>query len=504
MSGQILLEGKQLTKVFGRFTALKNADFAIRAGEVHGLCGSNGAGKSTLIKILTGAHEPTSGSVHINDQVARTGSPLAMLEQGVACIYQHSNLIPGLSVLDNVFLGRPPVSKIGFIDKKKQRELAEALLDKYGIELDLDAQVSSLATVKQKEVEILKALALDAQVILMDEPTAWLSHSEVKKLHDTIAQLKSKGVGLVYISHVLDEVFEVCDTISIMRDGSMVWAGSIDQITRPELVDRMVGNALGEASRDAAEQSRCPKGTGKVLLSARSLGQTNIFHDVSFDLHEGEILCLTGLIGSKRTELLHCLFGSQVVNEGSLDVYGNEVSFTQPSDAISAGIGLVPEDRHRDGLMLEHSISENLLFAALNKVSKFGLWKKNEVTALTRRQISDLNIVPADGNKQVKRLSGGNQQKVLLGKWLEIRPKILLLDEPTVGVDVGAKAEIYAILRKLRDQGTAILIVSSDMEEVMTIADRIMVMVAGRLTFACNADQVAQDELVLQVSGGSQ
>nr|WP_321455457.1 sugar ABC transporter ATP-binding protein [uncultured Cohaesibacter sp.] len=502
MSKQILLEGKKLSKTFGRFVALQDTDFVIHAGEVHGLCGSNGAGKSTLIKILTGAHRPSGGEVLVNGQVAPSGSPLAMLELGVACIYQHSNLIPALTVLDNVFLGRPPKTKLGFIDTVEQRKKAEALLEKYNIDLDLDAQVATLATVKQKEVEILKALALDAQVILMDEPTAWLSHSEVRKLHKTIAHLKELGVGLVYISHVLDEVFQVCDTVTVMRDGAVVWTGDIDEITRPELVDRMVGNDLGEASRAVAAEPRHPKGTGEVMLSAKNLSMTNTFEDISLDLYKGEILCLTGLIGSKRTELLHGIFGSAKLSGGSVEVQGEAVHFTSPSQAIEGGIGFVPEDRLRDGLLLEHSVSDNLIYAALKKVTNWGFWNNSAVRSLTEHQIEDLNIKPADGSKIVKRLSGGNQQKVLLGKWLEIEPKILFLDEPTVGVDVGAKSEIYTILRKLREQGTAILLVSSDMEEVMTIADRIAVMVSGRMTMTCNADDITQEDLVLQISGG--
>ncbi|PLW75731.1 sugar ABC transporter ATP-binding protein [Cohaesibacter celericrescens] len=503
MTGQVLLEGKHLKKTFGRFVALNDANFAIHAGEVHGLCGSNGAGKSTLIKIMTGAHRPTEGVLLMGGVEVPTGSPLAMLERGVGCIYQHSNLIPALTVLDNVFLGRPPKTKFGFIDSKSQRQQAQALLERYHIDLDLDAQVSTLATVKQKEVEILKALALDAKVILMDEPTAWLSHSEVKKLHQTISHLKSCGVGLVYISHVLDEVFQVCDATTVMRDGSIIWSGPIDEITRPELVDLMVGKELGAAASASAQQTRHPRGTGKVVLSTQNLELTNVFKDISLDLYEGEILCLTGLIGSKRTELLHSIFGSAKFTGGLLQVDGKDEQFTTPSQAIAAGIGFVPEDRLRDGLLLEHSIAENLVFAALDKVSKLGFWNNQATKAVVKRQIEELNILPADGSKIVKRLSGGNQQKVLLGKWLEINPKILFLDEPTVGVDVGAKAEIYSILRKLKEKGTAILIVSSDMEEVMTVADRVAVMVAGRLTRVSDANDITQEELVREISGGA-
>ncbi|WP_068311056.1 sugar ABC transporter ATP-binding protein [Polycladidibacter hongkongensis] len=501
MSAEILLEGRSLTKTFGRFTALHAADFAVRAGEVHGLCGSNGAGKSTLIKILTGAHAPTSGTVEICGKSAITGDPLAMLDAGIACIYQHSNLVATMTVLDNIYLGRAPKNRFGFIDKARQRREAEQLMESYGIFLPLDELVSNLATVKQKELEILKALALNAQVILMDEPTAWLAHTEVTKLQQTIAMLKGRGVGLVYISHVLDEVFEVCDKLTVMRDGKIVWVGPTAETNRPELVDRMVGDSLGAASRAAGAQERFPRGNGEVRLSLQGTGKTNVFDDVSLDVHSGEILCLTGLIGAKRTELLHCVFGSDKFDSGKMVLEGKEVAFSSPKAAIDAGIALVPEDRHIDGLALDHSIAENLPLASLGGISRMGLLDNKSFNAVWNRQMEDLNIVPREPGKKVGRLSGGNQQKVLLGKWLETKPRVLILDEPTVGVDVGAKAEIYAILRQMRDQGTAVLVVSSDMEEVMTIADRVAVMVRGRLTSTHDADNIQQDELLARVSG---
>ena len=498
-----LLQARGLTKRFGGFTALSDADFSLRAGEVRGLVGENGAGKSTLVRVLTGAHTPTAGQVLLGGVPLALGEPLRMLEAGIACVYQHSSLVPSLPVVDNVFLGHPPTRWLGFVDRRRQRALATQLVAEHGIELDLDALVGDLSTVKQKEVEILKALALDARVILMDEPTAWLSHSEVAKLHETIRRLKERGVGVVYISHVLDEVFQVCDSITVMRDGRVVWDGAASEIDRPRLVDVMVGEKLGAAARAASHQERRPRGNGQVRLAGRDLTRRNIYRGVSFELHAGEILCVAGLIGSKRTELIHSIFGSNRYDEGKLELDGRPVRFRAPRQAIAAGVGLVPEDRHRDGLFLAHTVGENLAVVALDRVSRFGLLQRSALREVAARQIRGLGIVPPDATAEVRRLSGGNQQKVLIGKWLEARPQILILDEPTVGVDVGAKAEIYSVLRQLRDEGMAVMVISSDIEEVMSLADRIAVMLSGRIASVHDAGTLTEEELVARIGGAA-
>jgi ABC-type sugar transport system ATPase subunit len=498
-----LLEARGLTRRFGSFTALDAVDLELQPGEVRGLVGSNGAGKSTLVKILTGAYTPSEGQVFLRGALLPTGAPQEMLDAGISCIYQHSSLVPSLPVLDNVFLGRQPAGRFGFIDRKTQRERAECLMAEHGVEVDLDTQVSDLSTVKQKEVEILKALALNARIILMDEPTAWLSHFEVAKLHRTIRRLKAQGVGVVYISHVLDEVFQVCDTVTIMRDGRVVWDGLVRDIERQRLVDLMVGEKLGAASRAASHQERRPGGTGEVRLRCRDLTRRNRFASVSFDLHAGEILCVAGLIGAKRSELIHSIFGADRYDYGTMEIDGAPARFHAPGQAIASGIGLVPEDRHRDGLFLAHSIGENLCMVALNGVSRLGLFRRAEMLSAASRQIEHLGIVPQDPTRIVGRLSGGNQQKVMIGKWLEAKPRILILDEPTVGVDVGAKAEIYNILRRLRSQGTAVLVISSDIEEVMTLADRVAVMVSGRIASIHDSGTITQDELVARIGGAA-
>jgi ABC-type sugar transport system ATPase subunit len=497
-----LVRAAGVKKTYGNLEALSETDFTILQGEVRALIGSNGAGKSTLIKILTGAITPTSGSVEIAGQEARLGDPKAMISQGIACIYQHANLAPDMTVLDNIFLGRQPTRWAGIVDKAAQRRLAEDLIVRFGIELELEAIVGGLPTVKQKEVEIAKALALDARVILMDEPTAWLAASEVAKLHATIRKLKSQGVGIVYISHVLDEIFAVCDVVTVLRDGRVVAEHDIKDVTRPRLVELMVGDRLARESAKAALARRHPRGTGELRVKVKDLTRHGVFRNVSFDLYVGEIFCITGLIGSKRSELLRVLFGVDRFDDGKIEIDGVPVRPTSPRHAIASGISLIPEDRHRDGLMLDMTVTENLAMASLPDFRRGLLIDTTRIAENGRKSIAALSIQPPEGARPVALLSGGNQQKVLVGKWLSRTPRIILLDEPTVGVDVGAKAEIYTILRRERERGAAILVVSSDLEEVMTIADRIGVMVAGELVAIHDAGKVGMGDIV-QAMGGA-
>ncbi|MEO8243117.1 MAG: sugar ABC transporter ATP-binding protein [bacterium] len=491
-----LLQALGVSKSFGAVQALKPCDFRLHTGEVRALIGSNGAGKSTLIKILTGALTPSSGEVRLEDVPLPPGRPDQIIRRGVACIYQHSNLAPALSVMDNIYLGRQPTRRFGLLDRKRQRRQVVALLQTYGISLDPDAIVGTLPTVKQKEVEIAKALALDAKVLLMDEPTGWLAATEVRKLHDTIRLLKAKGVGIVYISHMLDEIFAVCDTMTIMRDGQIIAETAVANTNRVEVIEKMVGETLARESQAAANHDRRAAAAGEVRLSVRSLGRRGVFHDITLDLHAGEILCLTGLIGSKRTELVHALFGSGPRHSGTVLLDGKAVRFRGPSDATAAGIGLVPEDRHRDGLMLGMPIRDNLVLSILKRFVRLGRLDRAAITRTAQASLSALNVQPPDLDRLVRQLSGGNQQKVLVGKWLNLGPKVIILDEPTVGVDVGAKAEIYGILRRERDRGAAILVVSSDLEEVMTLADRIGIMVAGRLAALRPATEMTMKDVV--------
>ena len=501
MTGEVLLHATALTKTYGSLVALSDASIEVKAGEVRALVGANGAGKSTLIKLLTGAIRPTAGKIEIGGQAVEAGNPTLMLKLGVACIYQHSNLAPAMSVLDNLFLGRQPTHGWGILDRGRQRADAVALLEKYQIDLDLDAKVSELTTVKRKEVEIAKALALDARILLMDEPTAWLSHNEVANLFKTIRALRARGVGIIYISHILDELYEICDTVTILRDGKVVEDGAVTDITRLQLLRKFIGEKLAAEASGQSPSVRSPRGTGEVRLVCEELTKKGVFESVSFDVCAGEIFCVTGLIGSRRSELMRAIFGADSYDSGRVVVEGREVKAKIPTMAIRAGIGFVPEDRHRDGLMLKMSIEQNLVMSILSAVSRFGWLLRRRMARRAADQISELSITPATPSKEVGKLSGGNQQKVLIGKWLQRRPEILILDEPTVGVDVGAKSEVYAILRRLKAAGTAVLVVSSDMEEVMAISDRIMVMREGQVQGIYDAGTVSEHEIVAHVGG---
>jgi ABC-type sugar transport system ATPase subunit len=492
-----LLQATGLAKSYGPLIALKPSDLRLERGEVRALIGSNGAGKSTLIKCLTGAVTPTAGEVRLDGTPLPLGRPGEIIRAGIACIYQHSNLAPMMTVADNITMGRAP-TRFGLIDDRRQRDEVKALLARYGIDLDPDAIVGTLPTVKQKEVEIAKALALDAKVLLMDEPTGWLAASDVRRLHDTIHLLRAQGVGILYISHMLDEIFAVCDSLTILRDGQVIREAAVDRITRTEVVAAMVGERLAQESLAATGTDRKTQG-GPVRLSVKALARKGVFRNISFDVHAGEILCLTGLIGSKRTELVHALFGFAPHDAGEILLDGRPLKTTSPAQAMARGIGLVPEDRHRDGLMLGMPIRDNLVMTTLRRFHRAGLLQPRRIDRAVEALIAALNVQPPRAAQIVGRLSGGNQQKVLIGKWLAREPAVLILDEPTVGVDVGAKAEIYALLRAARDKGTAVLVVSSDLEEVTTLADRIGVMNKGRLVSLRPAAGVTREALVAEI-----
>lgn len=502
MSVEPLLRAEALTKTYGPRTALSNASFSLLSGEVRSLVGANGAGKSTLIKILTGAITPDEGKIFVDGRQLPTGSPIAMLKGGISCIYQHSNLAPDLSVLDNIFLGRQHSNRFGFLDRRAQRQAVRDLLDMHQIDLDPQAIVRDLPAGKQKEVEIAKALATNARVLLMDEPTAWLSGIEVGNLFLTIRQLKASGVGVVYISHVLDEIFAICDSLTILRDGKIVGDSAVADITREELVRKFIGDRLAGAALHRRERAADVQMIAKPsVLRVSNLTKTGVFEDVSFEVGAGELLCITGLIGSKRTELVRTIFGADSFDSGTIHFKDRPFWANSPADAIRKGMGFVPEDRHRDGLMMSLTMAQNLVASALGVVTRWGLIDRRRMAATAARQIDELDIRPNDPRKTVSQLSGGNQQKVLIGKWMVKAPDLLILDEPTVGVDLGAKAEIYSLLQKLKAAGAGLLVVSSDMEEVMDIADRIMVMRSGRVQGTYRIGDVDEAQIVAYMAG---
>ncbi|MBX3062703.1 MAG: sugar ABC transporter ATP-binding protein [Anaerolineae bacterium] len=496
----IKLQASGLQKRYGAVQALKGVDLTLNAGQTHALVGSNGAGKSTLVKILTGVVVPDTGTVALDGKALTLGDPRIALNVGIACIYQHPNLVQDLSVADNIVMGRHPTRAFGILDRRAQKQWVETLLQKHNLQLDLESPVSALTSVQQKEVEIAKALSLDASVILMDEPTAALSHAEVEKLFNSIEQLCQQGVAVLYISHILDEIFRIAQQVTVLRDGQVRLSGTVSDLTKAKLVDAMLGREL--TSEAAHKHTIAPELEQRpAVLECNHLSKDNVFRDVSFALHQGEILCITGLVGAKRSELMRAIFGVNPPDSGEIRVFGKQVTIRHPLDAIRLGIGFVTEDRHADGLFLNHSISTNTVIASLDLMSKAGLLLRRMMRTLAKRQIEKLEIVPAAPDYTVKNLSGGNQQKVQLGRWLVSDTKILILDEPTVGIDVGTKATIYRLLRDLTSTGTSVIIVSSDLEEVLTVADRVLVMANGRITGVFSAQQVTQEQILLAASG---
>jgi ABC-type sugar transport system ATPase subunit len=497
LSSPIVLQAQGLTKQFGAVLALDQVDIELRSHEVHALVGANGAGKSTLIKILTGAVNPDSGRLLLNGQTLIAGDIRRSIDARIACIYQDAQLVPALSVMDNIMLGRHPVNSVGVLDRKQQRSVVERLMLKNELQLDLDSLVEALSPVQQKEVEIAKALSMDAKVLLMDEPTASLSHSEVEKLFRSIQQLREQGVAILYISHVLDEIFTIADRVTVLRDGKIKLSVDIGEINKHELVETILGKDLAS---EAQTQASLPS-PAKVALECTNLAKFGVFKEVSLKVHCGEIVCITGLVGSKRSELVRALFGAEPADSGAIAVFDKPVKMRHPLDAIRLGIGFVPEDRRKDGLFLNLSLSLNTVMAHLSDVSRFGFLVQALIHKVSQRQITDLSIVPPHMGMPPRTLSGGNQQKVLLGRWLSRDTRILILDEPTVGIDVGTKANIYMLLRRLAREGKAILVVSSDMEEVLTLADRVVVMAQGQITAMFNKEKMTQDNILRAASG---
>lgn len=489
------LHAQGISKRFGKFSALKNMDFSLNAGEVRAVIGSNGAGKTTLIKILTGAHAPTTGKVHLDGRRLNKG-PANHIAGGIACIYQHSSLSPQLNVAENLFLGNHPRGKFGLVSYKTMIEKAEKLIAANNTEVSPHTIVAKLPTVKQKEVEILKALVLNAKVILMDEPTAWLSFQEVERLHHTIRKLKSQGVAIVYISHIMDEIFRVCDTASVLRDGALVWSGRVADTNHKQIVGHMLGFEQTIKPRKTER-----KKTAIPILQTHGLTRDGAFSDINLQLCQGEIVCLTGLIGSGRTEVARCLFGVDQPTSGTIMLRDKPIKLRSPRHAMSEGIALVPEDRQQEGLFLSHNMTENLSSAALPNFVRHILLRQADMTKATEKAVHTLHINPPNLEKTAASLSGGNQQKLLLGKWLEIEPAIIILDEPTVGVDVNAKNDIYQMLQKLKTKGVAILVISSDIEEVQRIADRIFILSSGKLTHEFDASHFSHKDLVAKISG---
>ena len=483
-----LLEMSGITKGFPGVTALDHVDFELERSEVHVLLGENGAGKSTLIKMLSGAHQPDEGEILVDGEKVEINSAMDAQRLGISTIYQEFNLVPQLTVAENIFLGRQPQS-FGIVNRRKMRKDTRELLEKTKIRVDADALVQSLGVAQRQMVEITKALSLDARILIMDEPTASLSGQEVDRLFEIIRGLQEDDVGVVFISHHLEEVTEIGDRVTVLRDGEYV-----DRIPastdHSEFVRLMVG-------RDIEDQfpRRKPE-LGDVLLEVKNLSQKGVLEDISFELHAGEVVGIAGIVGAGRTELAEAIFGSEPADSGEVKIGGESLRPGQPREAKNQGIGFITEDRQGEGIVPPLSVSENLGLAALGSNSRLGLVNRRKQRQQADKMIEDLNIRTPGPDQEIRSLSGGNQQKVVIGKWLLNDSKVLIMDEPTRGIDVGAKVEIYELINELTENGAGILMISSELPEVLGMSDRVLVMSQGQITGELSADEATQENVM--------
>ncbi len=473
------LRMRAINKSFDRVRVLTDVDFELRSGEVHALLGGNGAGKSTLMKILEGVHLPDSGTIEMGGERVQFSSPQEARRRGVAMIFQEFSLVGSLSVAANICLGAEP-GRAGWIDSKEAHRRARDQLRDLDLEIDPGTEVSRLSTAYWQLVEIAKAISQQASILIMDEPTASLASNEVDRLFDLIAELKSRGISIVYISHRLEEVARVADRVTILRDGRVVVTENAGDLTMEQLIEHIAGRKVGDELRSSEDGASAPL-SGEPLLEVRDLTAGDMVDGVSFDVHAGEIVGVVGLMGSGRSELARALCGIDRVSRGEVRLRGAPVRIRRPADAIAAGIALVPEDRRRQGLVLDHSVQANLLAPLLGRLTRRGLISAERCREVYERYASRLAIKTSSPYSLAKRLSGGNQQKVVIGKWLACEPDLLILDEPTAGVDVGARSEIVGMVRQLANVGKGVILISSELNEVLALADRILVLRAGRV-----------------------
>jgi len=498
-----VLVASGISKSFGGIIALADARLDVYPGEIHALVGENGAGKSTLMKILSGVYQSYEGNLTLDGRPVRFSSVRDAETLGITIIHQELNLVRELNVADNIFLGREPRLAGLIIDRKSMRSQTSRLLRRLGIDLDPDARVSTLRVGEQQLVEIAKALSLSARILIMDEPTSALSQSECEQLFRIVRQLAKNGVAVIYISHRLDEVTQLAHRITILRDGKHVLTKLIGEIDQNAIIAAMVGrNLLSTVSLETEPSSRCILSVRDLMLSkAHRTSWRDVLRGVSFDLHAGEILGVGGLLGSGRTEILETIFGSAIGRRsGAIKLAGQSITIDSPRDARRAGIGFVTEDRKTQGLHLYSSIAENVTLPVLNRLARNGLRSFERERGTTQAAIRSLDIRCSGIKQTTGTLSGGNQQKVVIGKWLATKPLVLLLDEPTRGIDVGAKHEIYALIVRLaREQGLAIVMVSSEMPELLLLSDRILVMSEGR-QMGILARREASEERIMQLA----
>ncbi|WP_437583923.1 sugar ABC transporter ATP-binding protein [Paramicrobacterium sp. CJ85] len=474
---QPILELRDIRKTFGSVVALESGSLSLHSGSIHALVGENGAGKSTLVKVVAGVHRRDSGDFTLGGEPVDFSSTAESKDAGIAVIYQEPTLFPDLTVAENVFMGRQPVNSTRTIDRRTMRVEASKLFERLGVAIDPDRLALGLSIADQQVLEIAKAISLDARVLVMDEPTAALSGVEVERLFTIARALRDEGRGLIFISHRFDEIFSLCDTITVMRDGAYISTHSADDVTPADIVTRMVG-------RDVDTLFPKTEGIepGDVVLSVEGLTSPGTFSNVSFEVREREIVGLAGLVGAGRSEIARAIFGVDTYAEGVVRIDGTPLRKGSPRRAIKAGIGLVPEDRRQQGLVVDTSVARNMTLVIRRKLAKLGLLTSHAEYVSAREGAVKLHVKAGDLDSEARTMSGGNQQKVVLAKWLATNPRLLIVDEPTRGIDVGTKAEVHRLLDELAQEGMAILMISSELPEVLGMSDRVIVVREGEVT----------------------
>jgi rhamnose transport system ATP-binding protein len=487
---EYILELKNITKRFSGVEVLHQVSFTLRSGEVHALLGENGAGKSTLIKVVSGVHQPDSGEIFVDGKQVRFSDALDAREAGIAAIYQELSLFPDLDVAENIFVGRQPTTLGGRIDWHKLYSESEKLLSSLGVHLDLKKKARNLSIAQQQMVEIARAFSINARILIMDEPTSSLTLNEVADLFRLVRRLREEGTAIIFISHRIEELFELADRVTVLRDGSYIDTRPLIKVSRDDLIRMMVGRTISNLYPKQAGQP------GETVLKVESLCRPGEFENVSFELRKGEILGMAGLIGAGRTEVARAIFGVEPVSSGTIQVRGQKEAISSPEKAIRLGIAYVPEDRQIHGIIPPMNLVANISLPLLKEYAVAG-WLNGKVERSTSLLAAQQMEVRANNILQKAReLSGGNQQKVLLAKWLATKPSILILDEPTRGIDVGTKAAVHSLMNKLAMEGMAILMISSELPEILGMSDRILVMREGRVTALLSRQEASQEKIL--------
>ena len=495
MNQDTILVMENISKAFPGVKALSDVHVTVRKGTVHALMGENGAGKSTLMKILNGMYTPDSGTITLQGKVVHIPNTGTALKLGISMIHQELSPVPYMSVAENIFLGREPLRRLGMIDKRKLLADTRDLLQRLEININPQALMKDLSVANTQMVEIAKAISYDASLIIMDEPTSAITDREVAQLFRMIRTLKAKGVAIIYITHKMDEVFQIADEVTVFRDGRHIATVPADQTDKNSLIAMMVGRALTAIF----PKEEAP--IGEVVLSVRNLTRKGIAKDVSFDLRRGEILGLAGLMGAGRTEVIEGIFGIKPIDAGEIMIKGQKVQINEPSDAIRHGLALLTEDRKLTGIMGVLPVRDNMMIASLGSYVERGLLQKRMIEETCRREKSRLEIKTPHLDQVIRLLSGGNQQKVLVSRWLLTMPDILILDEPTRGIDVGAKAEIHKLMCKLAQEGKAIIMISSELPEILGMSDRVLVMHEGRVGGIFERKDATQETIMRAATG---